>query len=58
MLLKLADDKSPRLQLLEHLTKRTDLSPSQRNWAYQELIRLRKGIQGEREAAHYLDNYL
>lgn len=57
MLLKSADDKSPRLALMENLLRQGNLSPSQHKWASLELMRLRKGIEGERQAAHYLDNY-
>lgn len=57
MLLKSADDKSQRLGLLETLSQQPSLSPAQRKWLREELVRMRKGIQGEREAAHYLDNY-
>jgi len=57
MLLKSADDKSPRVQMLEGLTRQSTLSLAQRKWVRDELMRLRKGMQGEREAAHYLDSY-
>lgn len=58
MLLKKADDKSKRLKLLEELQQSHLLDVRQREWLQQELDRFRKGIQGERDAAHYLDNYL
>jgi hypothetical protein len=58
MLLKSADDKSKRIRLLESLCDAPPLDTRQREWARQELDRLRKGIQGEKSAAHYLDNYL
>lgn len=58
MLLKSADDKSKRLRLLEDLQQSPLLDTTQRDWLQKELDRLRKGIQGERSAAHYLDNYL
>lgn len=57
MLIKSADDKSPRLEMLEVLIRQSTLVPAQRRWVRDELMRLRKGIQGEREAAHYLENY-
>jgi hypothetical protein len=57
MLLKTADDKSKRLKLLEDLQSSKLLDPRQRDWLQQELYRLRQGIQGERDAAHYLDNF-
>jgi len=58
MLLKSADDKSKRLRLLEELQQSPLLDSAQRDWLQKELDRLRKGIQGEKDAAHYLDNYL
>ncbi len=58
MLLKKADDKSKRLRLLEELQRSPRLDVEQRDWLGRELDRLRKGIQGEKEAAHYLDSYL
>lgn len=57
MLLKSADDKTPRVTLLESLLTRPNLTPAQRKWVRDELTRLRKGIEGERQAAHYLNNY-
>ena len=57
MILKSADDKSKRITLLEELQRSTLLDAYQRNWLSEELDRLRKGIQGERDSAHYLDNY-
>lgn len=58
MLLKKADDKSKRLKLLEDLQQSQAPDARQRDWLQQELDRLRKGTQGERDAAYYLDNYL
>lgn len=58
MLIKTADDKSKRLALLEDLQKSSMLDRQQREWLKDELLRLKRGIQGERDAAHYLDNYL
>jgi hypothetical protein len=58
MLLKSADDKSKRLRLLEELQESPLLDAAQRDWLQKELDRLRKGTQGEKAAAHYLDNYL
>lgn len=57
MLLKFADDKLPRVQLLERLVHQSSLSSGHRQWVREELIRLREGVQGEREAAYYLDSY-
>lgn len=57
MLLKSADDKSKRLALLEDLQKSTLLDNVQRKWLRDEYFRTKKGIQGEKDAAHYLDSY-
>jgi hypothetical protein len=57
MLLKSADDKSKRLHLLEELQNSNRIDARQREWLNKELSLLRKGIQGERDSAHYLDNY-
>lgn len=57
MLLKSADDKSKRVALLEDLQRSPLLDSGQKQWLRDELMRVRKGIQGERESAHYLDNY-
>lgn len=56
MLMKSADDKSKRLELLEDLQRSTVLDSSQKSWLRDQLMRLRKGIQGEQEAAHYLNS--
>jgi hypothetical protein len=58
MLLKSADDKSKRLCVLEELQQSPLLDAAPRDWLQKELDRLRKGIQGEKAAAHYLNNYL
>lgn len=57
MLLKSADDKSKRLALLENLQASALLDARQKKWLREELIRLRKGVQGEKESAYYLDHY-
>jgi hypothetical protein len=57
VLFKSSDDKSKRLALLEDLQRSQLVDPFQRKWLRDELMRLRKGIQGERDSAHYLDNY-
>lgn len=57
MLLKTADDKTKRLALLEELQRSTLLSAFQKKWLREELMRLRKGIQGEKDSAYYLDQY-
>jgi len=57
MLLKAADDKSKRISLLEDLQRSTLLNPNQKRWLRDELSRLKKGIQGERDSAFYLDSF-
>lgn len=57
MLLKSADDKTKRIALLEDLQKSTLLDARQKKWLREELGRLRKGLQGERDSAYYLDQY-
>lgn len=57
MVLKSADDKSKRVALLEELQRSQLLDTFQKKWLRDELMRLTKGLQGERESAHYLDHY-
>lgn len=57
MPLKAADDKSKRVKLLEDLQRSSSLDAFQKNWLYNELRNLKTGIQGEREAAYYIDHY-
>jgi hypothetical protein len=57
MLFKKADDKSKRLALLEDLQRSTLLDGFQKKWLREELMQLRKGIQGEKDSAYYLDQY-
>lgn len=57
MLIKSADDKSNRIALLEGWQMSTRLDQSQKDWLRTELSNLRKGIQGERDAAFYIDSY-
>jgi len=57
MLVKRADDKARRIALLESLQESPLLDGRQKAWAREELVRVKRGIQGERDAAHYLDNY-
>lgn len=57
MLLKSADDKSKRLALLEDLQRSQVLDSFQKQWLHDELIRLKKGIEGERESARYIDEH-
>lgn len=57
MLIKSADDKSKRLRLLEELAQSTQLDTWQKSRIREELSALRKGIAGERDAAHYIDTH-
>lgn len=57
MIIKHADDKTKRIALLEQLRQSDRLDRRQRDWIDQELVRTRRGIEGERDAAHYLDTY-
>lgn len=57
MLLKSADDKTKRETLLAELQSSPLLDFRQKKWLRDELMRFKKGVQGEREAAHYLDHY-
>lgn len=56
MLLKSADDKSKRLKLLKELQKSIQLTSRQKEWLRHELQICKKGIEGERDAAHYLNS--
>lgn len=56
MLLKLADDHGPRLQLLESLEAQKHWNTAQREWLRSQLWALRRGISGERGAAYYIDH--
>lgn len=55
MIIKSADDKSKRLTLLEDLKASPLLDAHQKAWLHQELLRTQRGLQGERDAAHYID---
>jgi hypothetical protein len=57
MLIKSADDKAKRLALLEDLQNSPVLDAWQKNKLREELKRLRNGIQGEKDAAFYLNSY-
>jgi hypothetical protein len=57
MPLKSADDKTRRTALLEDLQHASTLDAEQKKWLTRELMLLRKGIQGEKDAAFYLDQY-
>lgn len=58
MLIKSADDKTKRLKLLDDLQSSRALDRGQKEWLRDELRNTKRGIAGERDAAHYLDNYL
>jgi len=58
MLIKSADDKSKRLRLLEELQASPVLDARQREWLKDEYWRVKKGIDGEREAAFHIDSLL
>jgi len=58
MLIKLADDQSKRLALLESLEQSPLLDDRQKKWLRDELWKLRKGRSGERNAAYYIDSAL
>ncbi len=57
MIIKSADDQTPRLKLFEALQLSHKLTASQKSWVTEALFNLRKGIQGECDAAYYLDNH-
>jgi hypothetical protein len=57
LIIKHADDKTKRVNLLTELTRSDRLDAKQRQWASDELMRLQRGIQGERDAAFYIDSY-
>ena len=57
MLIKSADDKAKRLHLLEDLQSSPLLDREQRDWLKKEYWAVRNGIEGERDAAHYIDRH-
>lgn len=57
MLIKTADDKRKRLQLLTELQQSPQLDWQQKQWLRKELERTRTGMEGERDAAHYIDSW-
>lgn len=57
MLLKSADDKTKRLALLAELQSSAQLDASQKQWLREESIRYQRGVQGEKDAAYYLDSH-
>ena len=56
MLIKSADDKTKRLRLLKELTESDRLDQSQKDWLQKEHRNIKRGLDGERDAAHYLDS--
>jgi Nuclease-related domain len=58
MLIKSADDQSRHLQLLEDLQSSPLLAHWQKDKLREHIQRKRIGLQGERDAAHYIDTYL
>jgi hypothetical protein len=58
MLIKAADDKAKRLKLLEELQASPVLDARQREWLKDEYWRVKKGIEGERDAAFHIDSLL
>lgn len=57
MLLKPADDKSEQINLLESLSKASNISIVSRDRIYKELSMLRAGIKGEQDSAYEIDFY-
>ncbi len=57
MLIKSADDKNRRIALLESLLGSPLLNTEQKAWLQREAKNVRYGVQGERDAAHYIDNH-
>jgi hypothetical protein len=57
MLIKSADDKSKRLALLQDLQQSPVLDARQKDWLREELRRCKTGMEGERDAAFYLDGH-
>lgn len=55
MILKHADDQSPRLRVLENLLPSPRLSPAQRKRLERDIETARLGAQGEKDAAYYID---
>ena len=55
MLIKIADDKKPAIEVLQKLLERSDLSSSQRKAITKEIHIMRAGIKGENESAYELD---
>lgn len=57
VLIKSADDKSKRIALLQNLQNSALLDAWQKQRVRESLAALTKGVRGERDAAHYLDNH-
>ena len=57
MLIKSADDKSKRLALLQDLQQSPVLDARQKDWLREQLRRGKTGMEGERDAAFYLDGH-
>lgn len=55
MLIKSPDDKSKRLKLLQELQQSECLDMQQRDWLREQYWRLKPGVDGERDAAYFLD---
>lgn len=58
MLIKSADDQTRRLQLLEALQTSPRLDRGQKEKLDKYLQRTKTGVQGGRDAAHYIDTHL
>ncbi len=57
MLIKSADDKSKRLELLRSLQSSPVLDAKQKAWLRDEWGRTTRGIQGERDAAFHINSH-
>ena len=57
MRIKSADDKTKRLALLQSLLSAPLLDDWQKSQLNNLIVKMRLGIQGEKDAAHYLDNH-
>lgn len=58
MLIKQADDKTKRLRLLEELQASPMLDGRQRDWLKDEYWRVKRGIEGETDAAFHIDSLM
>lgn len=58
MLIKQADDKTKRLQLLEGLQASPVLDVRQKSWLKDEYWNVKQGIDGERDAAFHIDSVM